>query len=113
MAAALCLGNQDPLGLCAHYSRQQCNSEPDQAQMDQDCLAAALSAAMLVDWETINKRHEHPGRESAAQKAARRDEEAVQLLLHLHILALADPPAPSALAAGVCWVTGESAVHAI
>ena len=38
-------------------------------------------------------KHPNLGGLGPAQKAARRDEEALQLLLHLHVLALAPPAA--------------------
>ena len=101
LAAVQRLGNQDPLGLIPYYSRLLHGGAP-LAQADMGCVAAALGAAVLVDWETIQERHERPGAESAAQKAARRDEEAVQLLLRLHILALDDRRSPCEPATCFC-----------
>lgn len=108
MAAALAQGKQDVLGLCARHARQQCDCGRSLAEAESDppgvslgCAAGALGATMLSSWEAIYERHDRPGRESAAQKAARRDEEALQLLLHLHLLRLRPPP-PGEPAPTVC-----------
>jgi hypothetical protein len=49
----------------------------------------ALDAALLLHWEDIYRRHPEKDGEAAAQKAARRDELLLQLLLRMHILRLA------------------------
>lgn len=46
----------------------------------------ALSAILLLSWEEIHAKHPNLQTESAGQKAARRDEQLLQLLLHMHIL---------------------------
>ena len=106
-AAALAQGRHDVLGLCARHLEQQCGCEGlsvpggEPPAVSPACAAAALGAAVLDGWEAVYERHDRPGRESAAQKAARRDEEALQLLLHLHVLQLCPPP-PGASTPPVC-----------
>ncbi len=53
-------------------------------------LAAAvrvLAAGLLLGWEQIHAKHPNHRSETAGQKCARRDEQLLQLLLRMHILA--------------------------
>lgn len=64
--------------------------------------ACALRHVLLASAQAVAQKHARPSGETAAQAAARRNEEAVQLLLHLHLLQLRAPD-PAAPIASACW----------
>jgi hypothetical protein len=55
-------------------------------------VVRALAVSLLLGWVDIHAKHPNHRSETAGQKCARRDEQLLQLLLRMHILAtLANP----------------------
>ena len=94
------LGRADALGLARPPGGRRA-AEPDQASAARELdraadpagVAAALSAALLEGWKALHAKHPNLAGETPARKAARRNEQALQLLLHLHVMQLAPPDA--------------------
>ena len=57
-----------------------------------DVVVRVLAAGLLLGWEEIHAKHPNHRSETAGQKCARRDEQLLQLLLRMHILAAMTHP---------------------
>ena len=105
MTNALAPVNLDILGLSApHTAADLCDCALAWRRMPTSMAraAAALRHVMLSSAQAVAEKHARLGGETAAQRAGRRDEEALQLLLHLHLLQLRSPD-PAAPLHGACW----------
>ena len=82
-AAVRALGRADALGLIRPPGASlepELAGEPEQATAaDPSSVASALSAALLVAWEEVHGRHPNVAGQTPAAKAARRNEQALQL----------------------------------
>ncbi|CAL8466850.1 g6386 [Coccomyxa elongata] len=56
-----------------------------------------LGGSLLLGWEDIHAKHPNHRKETAGQKNARRDEQLLQLLLRMHILARLEPKSDAGL----------------